>query len=86
MFSWPTVSFGKESELLLETCWEDELMLNIVPLKGGGTKTRDLRHVLENKSALKWVWRRIAEEACMSGMKLYVYVQKFPEILIRARE
>lgn len=80
------MSLGTESELLLETHWEDELMLNAVPLRGGGTKTRDLRHVLENKSALKWDWRRIAEEACMSGMKLHVYEQKFPEILIRATE
>lgn len=71
MFSWPTVSFGKESELLLETYCEDELMLNAVPLRGGGAKTRDLRHVLENKSALKPVWR-IADEACMSETKLYV--------------
>lgn len=61
-------------------------MLNAVPLRGGGTKTRDLRHVLENKSALKWVWRRRGKEACMSGMKLHVYEQKFPEVLIRARE
>lgn len=72
--------------MLLETCWEDELMLNAVPLRGGGMETRDLRHVLENKSALKPVWRRIADEACMSGTKLHVYKQKFPEILIRARE
>lgn len=62
-------------------------MLNTVPLKGGWKKTRDLRHFLENKSgALKMVCRKTADdrEVCMSGMKLYVYEQNFPEIIIRA--
>lgn len=50
-------------------------MLNTVPLKGGWTKTRDLRHFLESKSAaLKMIFRRIADDGgvCMSGMKLCV--------------
>lgn len=61
-------------------------MWNTAPLRAGWTKTRELTHFLENKSAaLKTVWRRIPDdrEACMLGMKLCMYEQNFPEILIR---
>lgn len=37
-------------------------MLNTVPPGGGWMKTRDLRHFLENKSAWKPVWRRLAND------------------------